>query len=66
MIDKLVKLCRDFSVDCRDGFVSNDEAYVEKWIQDNKLFEEIKCISQININKKEISKLWKKIKDITE
>jgi hypothetical protein len=26
---QLVRLCRDFSADCFDGFVSNDEAYIK-------------------------------------
>ena len=34
-IKQLTKLCRDFQADCHDGFVSNDEAYVEKWLEDD-------------------------------
>ena len=34
-LKELVKLCRDFMVDCHDGFVSNDNAYVERWIDKN-------------------------------
>ena len=28
-LPQLVRLCRDFSADCFDGFVSNDEAYIK-------------------------------------
>ncbi len=28
-VGQIVKLCRDFNADQRDGFVSNDEAYVK-------------------------------------
>jgi hypothetical protein len=28
-LDKLAKLVRDFQADCHDGFVSNDNAYIE-------------------------------------
>ena len=31
-IRQLVKLCRDFQADCHDGFVSNDELWVESWV----------------------------------
>jgi hypothetical protein len=24
---------RDFQFDCHDGFVSNDEAYIENWLK---------------------------------
>lgn len=34
-INDLQKLCRDFQVDCHDGFVSNDNAYIENWINKN-------------------------------
>lgn len=34
-ITELKKLVRDFQVDCFDGFVSNDEEYIENWINDN-------------------------------
>jgi len=36
-IDELEKLVRDFQVDCHDGFVSNDKAYIENWIKTNKI-----------------------------
>ena len=35
-IDRLIKLCRDFSFDCYDGFVSNDGAYIKAWLIKNK------------------------------
>lgn len=28
-IQQIVKLCRDFNADQRDGFISNDEAYIK-------------------------------------
>ena len=28
-IEQLARLVRDFQADCHDGFVSNDEAYLE-------------------------------------
>jgi len=31
-LDELAKLVRDFQVDCFDGFVSNDKAYIESWL----------------------------------
>ena len=34
-LDKLQQLVRDFQVDCYDGFVSNDKAYIEEWIKKN-------------------------------
>lgn len=34
-INDLQKLCRDFQADCHDGFVSNDNAYIENWINKN-------------------------------
>jgi len=33
--DQLQELCRDFQADCHDGFVSNDKAYIESWLQRN-------------------------------
>jgi len=36
-IKELEKLVRDFQVDCYDGFVSNDRAYIENWIKNNKI-----------------------------
>lgn len=32
-IDDLEQLVRDFQADCRDGFVSNDKAYIEEWLK---------------------------------
>lgn len=29
----LQKLVRDFLVDCHDGFVSNDNTYIEEWLK---------------------------------
>jgi hypothetical protein len=34
-IDELQRLVRAFQVDCHDGFVSNDKAYIENWIKKN-------------------------------
>ena len=28
-LEDIAKLCRDFQADCFDGFVSNDNAYIE-------------------------------------
>lgn len=36
-IAELKKLCRDFQVDCYDGFVSNDESYIESWLEENEM-----------------------------
>jgi hypothetical protein len=38
-IDDLQKLVRDFQVDCHDGFVSNDNAYIEQWLKNHKRIE---------------------------
>ena len=38
-MDELVKLCRDFQVDCYDGFVSNDVSYIEYWLSKNGVEE---------------------------
>lgn len=35
-IDELIKLTRDFQVDCFDGFVSNDKAYIDAWLEKHK------------------------------
>lgn len=35
-IEQLAKLVRDFQADCLDGFVSNDESYIENWLKNNK------------------------------
>lgn len=32
-IDDLQRLVRDFQADCFDGFVSNDNAYIEEWLK---------------------------------
>ena len=34
-IDELQRLVRSFQVDCHDGFVSNDKAYIENWLKRN-------------------------------
>ena len=34
-IGQLKKLCRDFAHDLHDGYVSNDEAWIELWIKKN-------------------------------
>jgi len=33
-IKQLARLVRDFQADCHDGFVSNDEAYLETKLKD--------------------------------
>lgn len=33
-IQQIVKLCRDFNADQRDGFISNDEAYVKLKVEE--------------------------------
>jgi len=35
-IDDINKLVRDFQADCFDGFVSHDESYIQKWLDDRK------------------------------
>jgi hypothetical protein len=32
-IDDLQRLTRDFQVDCHDGFVNNDQSYIEEWLK---------------------------------
>jgi hypothetical protein len=32
-IEELIKLARDFQADCFDGFISNDKAYIESWLE---------------------------------
>lgn len=32
-VKQLARLVRDFDADCRDGFVSNDEAYLESTLK---------------------------------
>jgi hypothetical protein len=36
MITLLTRLCRDFQADCFDGFVSNDAAYIELWVENHR------------------------------
>ena len=39
-IKDLELLVRDFEPDCRDGFVSNDGAYIEQWMKNhNRIVE---------------------------
>lgn len=33
-IEEIMKLCRDFMADCHDGFVSNDEAYIQEKLKE--------------------------------
>jgi len=35
-IDDLQRLARDFQADCFDGFISNDKAYIEQWLNNHK------------------------------
>ena len=35
-IEQINEICRDFSVDCMDGYVSNDIAYLELWLKNKK------------------------------
>lgn len=32
-INQLKELVRDFQADCHDGFVSNDQSYIEEWMK---------------------------------
>lgn len=32
-MNQLKELVRDFQADCHDGFVSNDNAYIEEWLK---------------------------------
>ena len=34
-IDDLTRLVRDFQADCHDGFVSNDNSYIEQWLKNH-------------------------------
>jgi hypothetical protein len=34
-IDDLERLVRDFQADCHDGFVSNDQSYIEHWLKNH-------------------------------
>jgi len=47
-IDKnsLVKLCRDFQADCFDGFVSNDESYIEHWLNKYERKKKLEKLSE--------------------
>ena len=38
-IHDLAQLVRDFQVDCRDGFVSNDNSYIEEWLRKHERIE---------------------------
>ena len=38
-IGDLAKLVRDFQVDCHDGFVSNDNSYIENWLKKHERIE---------------------------
>lgn len=31
----LKELVRDFQVDCHDGFVSNDDTYIDEWLKNH-------------------------------
>ena len=35
-LSDLKQLVRDFQVDCHDGFVSNDGAYIENWLKNHE------------------------------
>jgi len=35
-INDLERLVRDFQADCHDGFVSNDNAYIEHWLKNHE------------------------------
>lgn len=41
-IDDLGRLVRDFQADCHDGFVSNDESYIEEWLKKHNRIENVK------------------------
>lgn len=38
-MEDLKVLVRDFQADCHDGFVSNDEAYLEQWLKNHERIE---------------------------
>lgn len=38
-IEDLKQLVRDFQADCHDGFVSNDNAYIEAWLKKHNRIE---------------------------
>ena len=58
-IDDLEKLVRDFQVDCHDGFVSNDKAYIEEWLKKHE-----RIVKEKNWNE-EFKKMGKAINDST-
>ena len=58
-IDDLEKLVRDFQVDCHDGFVSNDKAYIEEWLKKHE-----RIVKEKNWNE-EFKKMDKAINDST-
>ena len=35
-LSDLTRLVRDFQADCHDGFVSNDNAYIEQWLKNHE------------------------------
>jgi len=35
-LSDLARLVRDFQADCHDGFVSNDNAYIEQWLKNHE------------------------------
>lgn len=39
-IHDLMKLTRDFQADCHDGFVSNDQSYIENWLKNHTRIED--------------------------
>ena len=39
-LDELAKLVRDFQVDCFDGFVSNDNSYIELWLKNHERIDD--------------------------
>lgn len=44
--EQLVSLVRDFRADCFDGFISDDDAYVEQWVEDKNIPTELSSISK--------------------
>ena len=38
-MEDLKRLVRDFQADCHDGFISNDEAYLEQWLKKHERIE---------------------------
>lgn len=39
-IDDLERLVRDFQADCHDGFVSNDQSYIEHWLKKHERIQD--------------------------